>query len=281
MRLSTDSSLRDRYRRRDRVGGVRRQRDAVVVDGGRADNAAPQSSQAAPMTAATDAANEAMRRRRRSQANWRRRRDQDVRDQPAAIRLDFQGLVRQFIAEADRRDVSARRSTRTSASRARSARTLSRVQAKVALADATDKNGDIEKYNGKTFPPTRQRHDGRLRVRDQSKHANHQADTVVNSKTVLQYVITDAKGLPGKNCGAALLHEQRRQVAAGPIRCRADIPSRATRSRSAFTKRLRASSFRRRPVPLYFAVNCFISDRRDSIEENPAARRGSRFAPPI
>jgi hypothetical protein len=83
---------------------------------------------------------------------------------------------------------------------------------KFALADAIDKNGDIEPYRGKAFP----------RYKANPKYYNHsttylyasavnQSDQVVKvitveSKWVLRFTITNAKGFGDANkCGAAVL----------------------------------------------------------------------------
>jgi hypothetical protein len=83
-----------------------------------------------------------------------------------------------------------------------------KTSAKVSLADATGKNGDIAKYKGQSFPVYRAR--GTTVVyaaaNNQSTHAIK--PIVQQGKPVLQYIITDSKGFPGKTCQAALLGEK-------------------------------------------------------------------------
>jgi hypothetical protein len=75
---------------------------------------------------------------------------------------------------------------------------------KVALADAIDKS-DITKYGGKTFPAYKA--EGTTVVYAVANNESTQTikPVTVKGKTVLQYTVTDSKGLPGNTCGAALL----------------------------------------------------------------------------
>jgi hypothetical protein len=77
--------------------------------------------------------------------------------------------------------------------------------ATITIADATDTNGDMETYQGKPFPKYTPR--GKTFIYavaiNQSKQTIKPAPA--GKKPVLQYVITDAKGLPGTTCGVALL----------------------------------------------------------------------------
>jgi hypothetical protein len=77
----------------------------------------------------------------------------------------------------------------------------------VYIADAIDKNGDIETNGGKKFPTYKA--EGTTVV---YAAVNNQSSQIIKpitekNKTVLQYTITDSKGLPGSSCGAALLEE--------------------------------------------------------------------------
>jgi hypothetical protein len=77
---------------------------------------------------------------------------------------------------------------------------------KIALADAIDKNGDIKTYDGKSFPGYKENGTTYLYA-----SAVNQSDQVVKvitveSKWVLRFTITNAKGFGDANtCGAALL----------------------------------------------------------------------------
>src|SRR5580698_1169894 len=77
--------------------------------------------------------------------------------------------------------------------------------ATVALVDATDTNGDVEKYQGKVFPA----YHGKGKVFVYASAINQSSQTIKpiaeKNKPILKYVITDSKGLPGKQCGAAIL----------------------------------------------------------------------------
>lgn len=77
--------------------------------------------------------------------------------------------------------------------------------ATIDLADAIDKNGDIESYKGKSFTPYK----GKGTTVVYAVADNQTSETIKPKshagKPVLQYVITDSKGFPGKTCGAAIL----------------------------------------------------------------------------
>lgn len=123
------------------------------------------------------------------------------------------------------------------------------------LVDAIDKNGDIEKDKGASFPPYKASGTTIL----YSVAINQSNQTIkpksVKGKAVLQYVITDAKGLPGNTCGAAVLTEPKAGKftwtslpAQGPVKGKTvtisqyEVPS----------------GFELPPTtPLYFAVNCY------------------------
>jgi len=77
--------------------------------------------------------------------------------------------------------------------------------ATIDLADAIDKNGDIESYKGKKFPAYKAKGTTVLYV-----VADNQTSETIKPKShpgkpVLQYSITDSKGFPGKTCAAAIL----------------------------------------------------------------------------
>lgn len=80
--------------------------------------------------------------------------------------------------------------------------------ATITLADATDTNGDVTTWKGKPFPKYLAR--GKTFIYAVAVNQSNQTIKPVTggSKPVLQYVITDTKGLPGKTCGVALLNEE-------------------------------------------------------------------------
>lgn len=86
-------------------------------------------------------------------------------------------------------------------------RNNARGTVQIALADAVDKNGDIETYKGKSFPPFKM--NGRITyLYASATNQSTQAFEPVQHKgePVLQYTMTDAKGFGDANrCGAALL----------------------------------------------------------------------------
>ena len=83
-----------------------------------------------------------------------------------------------------------------------------KTSAKIALADATDKNGDIKTYKGKSFPAYKARGTTVLYAAANNESKQAIKPIVQQGHTVLQYIITDSKGLPGKTCEAALLGEK-------------------------------------------------------------------------
>lgn len=76
---------------------------------------------------------------------------------------------------------------------------------KVILADATDKSGDIEKYNGKAFPAYKAKGTTVLYAVADNQSTQTIKPIVVKGKDILKYVLTDKKGFPGKTCAAAVL----------------------------------------------------------------------------
>ena len=72
---------------------------------------------------------------------------------------------------------------------------------------------------------------------------------------MLQYVITDSKGFPGKTCGAAVLHSPTgKALKWTPLPATVDVKGKTV----TITSVHRAPGFELPPkTPLYFAVNCF------------------------
>lgn len=127
--------------------------------------------------------------------------------------------------------------------------------AHIVLVDAVNKNGDILKYKGHSFPPYKA--NGTTIV---YASAINQTSQVIKpipqvGKPVLQYVITDAKGLKGKQCGAAVLAKQKNGLLKWT-----SIPATGTvKGKSVTISQYEVpSGFELPPkAPLYFAVNCF------------------------
>lgn len=126
--------------------------------------------------------------------------------------------------------------------------------AKVALADAIDKN-DITKSGGKAFPAYKAR--GTTIVYADANNQSTQTikPIVVAHKTVLQYIVTDAKGFPGKTCGAALLGQTKQGLKW------TSFPGSGTVKGDSVTISVyeAPSGFELPPKgsPLYFAFNCY------------------------
>lgn len=79
----------------------------------------------------------------------------------------------------------------------------------VVLVDAVNKNGDILKNKGKSFPPYKAR--GTTVIYAEASNQTTQTIKPIpeRGKAVIEYVITDAKGFPGKTCGAAVYGKQK------------------------------------------------------------------------
>lgn len=125
----------------------------------------------------------------------------------------------------------------------------------VALADATDTNGDILKYKGSAFPPYR----GRGKTFVYASAINQSSQTIKpiakKGKPILKYVITDSKGLPGKSCGAAILT----QGSKGSTLWESIPATLVVKGNTVtITQYNVPKGFEFPPKsPLYFAVNCF------------------------
>ncbi|MFY9718503.1 MAG: hypothetical protein WAK16_02560 [Candidatus Cybelea sp.] len=124
--------------------------------------------------------------------------------------------------------------------------------ATIAIADAVDK-GDISNWKGKAFPKYTAKG-----VFIYAVAVNQSTQTIkpkpVKGKPVLQYVITDSKGLPGKTCFVALLAESQ-----GGKFIWTPFPGQFTAKGDTITitQYEVPKGFEIPPkTPLYFAVNC-------------------------
>jgi hypothetical protein len=120
--------------------------------------------------------------------------------------------------------------------------------------DATG-SGDIDKYGGKSFPLYKAR--GKTFIYAVAINESKQTIKPIaeKGKPILQYVITDSKGLPGKSCGAAVLV----QGAKGSFLWES-LPTQAKVSGNTVTisQYTVPHGFDLPPqTPLYFGVNCF------------------------
>jgi hypothetical protein len=130
--------------------------------------------------------------------------------------------------------------------------------AKIAIADAVDKKGDIEKFGGKSFPVYKGK--GKTIAYASANNQSNQTikPIVVKDKAIIQYVITDEKGLPGKTCSAAILsHESGGKLYWDPLPSSFPVKGKSV-TISLYTA---PNGFELPPksdeTPIYFSVNCF------------------------
>ncbi len=124
-----------------------------------------------------------------------------------------------------------------------------KTSAKVDLADATG-NGDIKTYKGKPFPKYKAKGTTFVYATAVNQSGTTIKPVPVKNKPILQYVITDRKGIPGKQCGAAVLTNK--GWTSLPIQ--AQVKGKTV----TVSQYLAPPGFEFPPkIPLYFAVNCF------------------------
>jgi hypothetical protein len=130
--------------------------------------------------------------------------------------------------------------------------------ATITIADATDTNGDVAKWEGKVFP----KYIGRGTTFLYAVAINQSSPTikmidVQGGRPVLQFVVTDAEGLPGKTCGAAVLGFRGRKAVWTAL----PATGRVKGSKVTITQYNAPSGFELPPktarFPIYFAVNCY------------------------
>ncbi len=125
----------------------------------------------------------------------------------------------------------------------------------IYLVDAIDKNGDIVKYKGKSFPVYKGK--GTTIVYAVADNQTTQVIKPLSHKNVpiLKYVITDAKGLPGKNCGAAILASGKKGLAWSALPSQFPIKGKTV----TITQYTVPQGLELPPkgTGLYFAINCF------------------------
>ncbi|MBV8196954.1 MAG: hypothetical protein JO263_02365, partial [Candidatus Eremiobacteraeota bacterium] len=127
-----------------------------------------------------------------------------------------------------------------------------KAKAIVYVADAINKN-DILTYKGKKFPAYKAR--GTTFI--YASAINQSKFTIVpkaSKKPVLQYVITDGHGIPGKSCAAAVLTVQKGKFVWKPLPVHAQVKGKTV----TITQYNAPPNFQLPPAtPLYFGVNCF------------------------
>jgi hypothetical protein len=128
---------------------------------------------------------------------------------------------------------------------------------KIALVDAIDKSGDILKYKGEAFPAYKA--EGTTVVYAVADNESSQTikPITVKGKTVLQYVVTDSKWLPGNQCSAALLGQTKQGLKWTSFPGNGNVKGKSV-TISVYEA---PSGFELPPAgdPLYFAFNCFKS----------------------
>lgn len=122
----------------------------------------------------------------------------------------------------------------------------------VYIVDATDK-GDIASWKGSAFP----KYKGDGTTIAYAAAINQSSTKVVpkiSKKPVLEYIITDSKGLPGKECSAAVLTFVKGKPTWKPLNIQAPVRGKTVKIAQYTVPR----GFDLPPkTPLYFAVNCF------------------------
>jgi hypothetical protein len=130
--------------------------------------------------------------------------------------------------------------------------------ATVYLADATDKS-DIENWKTAVFPKYKGTGTTFVYAAAINQSTSPIIPKVVKSKPILEYVITDAKGLPGNKCGAAVLTFVKGKPTWKPLPITAQVKGKTVTIAQYTVPR----GFELPPktksglTPLYFAVNCF------------------------
>jgi hypothetical protein len=132
-----------------------------------------------------------------------------------------------------------------------------KTSATVYLADATDK-GDIMNWKGAAFPPYK----GEGTTFVYAAAINQSAAAIipkVGKKPILEYVITDTKGLPGKECSAAVLTFEKGKPIWKPLNISAPVKGKTvTIAQYTVPRGFELPGKTKSGVtPLYFAVNCF------------------------
>jgi hypothetical protein len=128
----------------------------------------------------------------------------------------------------------------------------------VYIADATDKGGDIETSGGKKFPPFKAEGTTILYAAVNNQTKQTIKPITEKDKTVLEYTITDSKGLPGNTCGAALLEEEHN----GTFTWKGFPGSAPVKGKTVTIAVYEApEGFELPPAgtPLYFGINCYKS----------------------
>ncbi len=130
--------------------------------------------------------------------------------------------------------------------------------ATVYVVDATDK-GDIENWKSAPFPKYKATGTTIAYAAAINQGTTAIIPKVVKNKPVLEYVITDSHGLPGKECSAAVLTFRNGKPLWKPLPVQGPVKGKTVKLAQYTVPR----GFELPPktksglTPLYFAVNCF------------------------
>jgi hypothetical protein len=123
----------------------------------------------------------------------------------------------------------------------------------VYIVDATDK-GDIENWKNVPFPKYKAAGTTIAYAAAINQSSTKVIPKVERNKPVLEYIITDSKGLPGKQCSAAVLTFQKGKPVWKPLPVNGPVKGKTVKLAQYTVPR----GFELPPkAPLYFAVNCF------------------------
>jgi hypothetical protein len=126
-------------------------------------------------------------------------------------------------------------------------------QAVVYLADATGK-GDIKLNKGKSFPKYNAKGTTFVYAVAVNQSNTNILPKPAKGKPILQYVITDDKGLPGKQCSAAVLTNNRGKLTWTGLPIQAPVKGKTvTLTQYSAPKGVQLGP----KTPLYFAANCY------------------------
>lgn len=129
-----------------------------------------------------------------------------------------------------------------------------KLSAKVAIVDATG-NADIKTYKGKAFPKYKAK--GKTFIYASAINQGKVAikPIIQQGHPVLQYVITDTKGIPGKTCGAGVLTSNGH---GGLVWKELNVQAQVKGNTVTISQYVVPHGFALYPkTPLYLGVNCY------------------------
>lgn len=135
-------------------------------------------------------------------------------------------------------------------------KTTAKGTVKIALADALDKDGDIETYHGKTFPPFKGRGKTYFYATATNQSTQVIKPVVVRSMPVFQHTVTDANGFGDDNkCDDAILTFNTKGKASwDPLPTSGKVRGKTV----TISQYAVPSGFELPPkTPIYFAVFCY------------------------